>query len=152
MEITYLDPAFGCEISALFFGGFLGLKFQTLRGFRWSWDLKIGGSRTWKLHHQKKYPKERLGTWMSQEVRILLNGVYWGYNPLTNLLLSSWDIQVWGVSGYDRTPGSAKFKKMCLCRSWLEHLQPRKHHGTQPRTLGKWTFFFWSGRFLGSCC
>ena len=23
-----------------------------------------------------------------------INGVYWGYNPLTNLLLSSWDIQV----------------------------------------------------------
>ena len=25
---------------------------------------------------------------------LLTNGVYWGYNPLTNLLLSSWDIQV----------------------------------------------------------
>ena len=25
----------------------------------------------------------------------LLNGVYWGYNPLTNLLLTSWDIQVY---------------------------------------------------------
>ena len=24
----------------------------------------------------------------------LINGVYWGYNPLTNLLLTSWDIQV----------------------------------------------------------
>ncbi len=23
-----------------------------------------------------------------------INGVYWGYNPLTNLLLTSWDIQV----------------------------------------------------------
>ena len=34
--------------------------------------------------------------WVSQEVRInlLINGVYWGYNPLTNLLLTSWDIQV----------------------------------------------------------
>ena len=40
---------------------------------------------------------------MSQEVRInglqmarnlLINGVYWGYNPLTNHLLTSWDIQV----------------------------------------------------------
>ncbi len=40
-----------------------------------------------------------------QEVRIngeringlfhpLINGVYWGYNPFTNLLLTSWDIQV----------------------------------------------------------
>ena len=34
------------------------------------------------------------------------NGVYWGYNPLSNPLLTSWDIQVvvffsasfWGVS------------------------------------------------------
>ena len=24
----------------------------------------------------------------------LINRVYWGYNPLTNLLLRSWDIQV----------------------------------------------------------
>ena len=44
-----------------------------------------------------------LSTWMSRwklgsMVRInvlfhlLINGVYWGYNPLTNLLLTSWDI------------------------------------------------------------
>ena len=25
---------------------------------------------------------------------LLINGVYWGYNPLTKLLLTSWDIQV----------------------------------------------------------
>ena len=25
---------------------------------------------------------------------ILTNGVYWGYNPLANLFLTSWDIQV----------------------------------------------------------
>ena len=25
---------------------------------------------------------------------LLINGVYWGYNLLTNLLLTSWDIQV----------------------------------------------------------
>ena len=25
---------------------------------------------------------------------LLINWVYWGYNPLTNLLLTSWDIQV----------------------------------------------------------
>ena len=25
---------------------------------------------------------------------LLINGEYWGYNPLTNHLLSSWDIQV----------------------------------------------------------
>ena len=27
---------------------------------------------------------------------LLINGVYWGYNPLTNLLLTSWAIQVLG--------------------------------------------------------
>ena len=36
---------------------------------------------------------------MSQEVskslvKLVINGVYWGYNPLTNHLLTSWDIQV----------------------------------------------------------
>ena len=25
---------------------------------------------------------------------LLIGGIYWGYNPLTNLLLTSWDIQV----------------------------------------------------------
>ena len=25
---------------------------------------------------------------------LLINGVYWGYNPFTNLLLTSWGIQV----------------------------------------------------------
>ena len=25
---------------------------------------------------------------------LLIHGVYWGYNPFTNLLLTSWDIQV----------------------------------------------------------
>ena len=25
---------------------------------------------------------------------LLINGVYWGYNPLTNHFLTSWDIQV----------------------------------------------------------
>ena len=25
---------------------------------------------------------------------LLMNGVYWGYNPLTKHLLTSWDIQV----------------------------------------------------------
>ncbi len=27
---------------------------------------------------------------------LLINGVYWGYNPLTNHLLTSWNIQVGG--------------------------------------------------------
>ena len=25
---------------------------------------------------------------------LLIHGIYWGYNPLANLLLTSWDIQV----------------------------------------------------------
>ena len=38
------------------------------------------------------------GSWqiVSKWVRtyILVNGIYWGYNPFTNNLLNSWDIQV----------------------------------------------------------
>ena len=34
---------------------------------------------------------------------LLVNGVYWGYNLLTNLLLTSWDIQVSDpLNGYIR--------------------------------------------------
>ena len=37
---------------------------------------------------------------MSQEVsnHLLINGAYWGYNPVTHHLLTSWDIQVIQVS------------------------------------------------------
>ena len=28
---------------------------------------------------------------------LLLHGVYWGYNPFTNHLLTSWDIQMGGI-------------------------------------------------------
>ena len=53
--------------------------------------------------HQKVPNTTWKGTWMSPEVSKLLgsmgynlrtNGMYCGYNPLTNLLLTSWDIQV----------------------------------------------------------
>ena len=34
---------------------------------------------------------------------LLINGVYWGYNPLTNHLLSSWYIQVtWAIGDLNR--------------------------------------------------
>ena len=32
--------------------------------------------------------------WGINGYNLLVNGVYWGYNTLTNLLLTSWDIQV----------------------------------------------------------
>ena len=28
------------------------------------------------------------------DYNLLINGVYWGYNPLTNILLTSWDIRI----------------------------------------------------------
>ena len=38
--------------------------------------------------------RRKLGSMVSKWVKIkLITGVYWGYNPLTNHLLSSWDIQ-----------------------------------------------------------
>ena len=46
---------------------------------------------------------------------LLINGIYWGYNPLTNHLLTSWDIQVqpWDGESKDpttinRSPGDSK--------------------------------------------
>ena len=48
-----------------------------------------------------KYPKQllgcprKLGSMVSKWViTLIINGVYWGYSPLTNHLLTSWDIQV----------------------------------------------------------
>ena len=47
--------------------------------------------------------RKKTRTWMSREVskwlglmpyNLVINGVYWGDNPLTNHLLTSWDIQV----------------------------------------------------------
>ena len=37
---------------------------------------------------------------------LLINGVYWGYNPFTNLLLTSWDIQVAGEEGSELRKGA----------------------------------------------
>ena len=40
----------------------------------------------------------KFSKWLgSMGYNLLINGIYWGYNPLTNLLLISWDIQV-GIS------------------------------------------------------
>ena len=46
-------------------------------------------------------------TWMSRwklgsmgYFTLLINGVYWGYNPLPNHLQTSWDIQVWLVGAH----------------------------------------------------
>ena len=43
---------------------------------------------------------------------LVINGVYWGYNLLTNHLLSSWDIQV--VGGFSPTPLKDMLVKMGL--------------------------------------
>ena len=40
---------------------------------------------------------------------LLITEVYWGYNPLTNLLLTSWDILV--LSGYSH---KISFDNICL--------------------------------------
>ena len=33
--------------------------------------------------------------WLVNGLYLLINGIYWGYNQITNHLLTSWDIQVW---------------------------------------------------------
>ena len=35
---------------------------------------------------------QEFSKWLVRGYNLLINGVYWGYNPLTNLLLASWDI------------------------------------------------------------
>ena len=38
---------------------------------------------------------QEVNTWLVNGVfHLLINAVYWGYNPLTNLLLHSWNIHV----------------------------------------------------------
>ena len=56
-------------------------------------------------------------TWMSQEGsnHLLINGAYWGYNPVTNHLLTSWDIQ---VSFLVPAPYRTMVEKAPLC--WRE--------------------------------
>ncbi len=41
---------------------------------------------------------------------LLIKGVYWGYNPLTNHLLTSWDIQVGGVDNHPGWKSESIFK------------------------------------------
>ena len=57
---------------------------------------------------------------------LLINGVYWGYNPLTNLLLTSWDIQVGVMVGVSFFQG----------RIGKDPLLP----GTPRPTIYKWLF------------
>ena len=61
---------------------------------------------------------------------LLINRVYWGYNPLTNLLLTSWDIQVGVVFNRD-DPQSI----------WGKGLENSRFHlKNQGKTLSKCTF------------
>ena len=43
-------------------------------------------------------PRKLYSKWLgSMGYNLLINGVYWGYNPVTNHLLTSWDIQDIGL-------------------------------------------------------
>ena len=46
---------------------------------------------------------------------LLINGVNWGYNPLSNLLLTSWDIQV-RIMG-SQVPGGLEIPEPCYAQS-----------------------------------
>ena len=79
MEITYLDLPFGCQISArktsVFWWFFGGSNFRPSEDSGEVGILKLVGPAL-EIHHQNKYPKERLGTWMSQEVsKWFVNGL-----------------------------------------------------------------------------
>ena len=47
---------------------------------------------------------QEVSKWLVSGLNLPINGVYWGYNPLTNLLLTSWDIQVVLPKTNGRTP------------------------------------------------
>ena len=51
---------------------------------------------------------------------LLINGIYWVYNPLTNLLLASWDIQVLVCDGCLTIPiGSMGWDWYIYLHEWL---------------------------------
>ena len=53
------------------------------------------------------------------EYNLLINGIYWGYNPLTNHLLTSWDIQEGGILSKLRSeicvPSLLEINCFCCC-------------------------------------
>ena len=53
---------------------------------------------------------------------LLINGVYWGYNPLTNLLLTSWDILVETVLCAQQL-SNFLCQKTCFSGKWLLQLE-----------------------------
>ena len=52
-------------------------------------------------------------------VYLFINGVYWGYNLLTNHLLTSWDIQtLMRVMRKTLNPGEAVWEVFCSIPTW----------------------------------
>ncbi len=58
---------------------------------------------------------------------LLLNGIYWGYNPFTNHLLTSWDIQVRFLLLVGLRPVSQAACDMCVVD--LDHHCPWEASG-----------------------
>ena len=71
---------------------------------------------------------------------LLIYGVYWGYNPLTNLLPTSWDIQVrMGLeaskSPIDREGSVARILRVDCCLLYFPGLKLCLKH---PAVKGQW--------------
>ncbi len=93
------------KVLVFFFSHFafhMRLIFVVFTCFFWGSVSQTEGAKT-PSSKQLDFEITRSTTWMSQEVskwlvnglfHLLINGVYWGYTPLTNHLLTSWDIQV----------------------------------------------------------
>ena len=96
---------------------------------------------------------------------LLINGIYWGYNPFTNHLLTSWDIQaelaansLWELETFEALNGSLEIAKMLLeykARQWrLHHWEftgPKKNNVGPPFfnvSLGKRDFLVTSDHFF----
>ena len=60
---------------------------------------------------------------------LLITGVYWGYNPLTNHLQSSWDIQVGMYTVYIR---GVNCSPVIFRDPFINHETLGSHHFIQP--------------------
>ena len=64
---------------------------------------------------------------------LVINGVYWGYRPLTNHLLTSWDIQVLFTVYYTSLPET---EAQVAPRNCTQKVAPEDDAGTVPWPAG----------------
>ena len=71
----------------------------SIRNYLWMGSLGCVTGFLEELGHLD-VPGRKIGSMVigSMVYNLLINGVYWSYNPVTNHVVSFWDIQVWLVN------------------------------------------------------